>query len=68
MSQAMNRRAAAEYLGLSVSTLAKRAITGNSPLMRKLGRRVVYLKSDLDAWLDAHQRRSTSETSCSNAR
>jgi len=64
---ALNRREAAEYLGLSASTLAKRAMTGDSPVMRKLGRRVVYLRSDLDAWLDAHQRLSTSDTGRRNA-
>lgn len=62
MLHALNRKEAAKYLGLSASTLAKRAMTGDSPVMRKFGRRVVYLRSDLDAWLDAHQRLSTSDT------
>lgn len=62
MHQALNRREAAEYLGLSASTLAKRAMTGDGPSYVKMGRRVVYLRPSLDAWLDAHQRLSTSDT------
>ena len=61
--QALNRREAAAYTGLSASTLAKRAVTGDGPPMRKLGRRVVYLAPDLDVWLAAHLRRSTSDRS-----
>jgi len=54
--------AAAEYLGLSTSTLAKMRLRGDGPVYMKVGRRVVlYDQSDLDAWLDGRKRRSTSE-------
>lgn len=53
---------AAEYLGLSASTLAKMRIAGSGPAFRKIGpRRVVYHPDDLAAWLDASRRRSTSD-------
>lgn len=52
---------AAEYLGLSESTLSKRRVFGGGPKYLKLGRRVVYDTRDLDKWLDAHRRSSTSD-------
>jgi predicted DNA-binding transcriptional regulator AlpA len=52
---------AAEYLGISASTLSKRRVFGGGPKYLKLGRRVVYDTRDLDAWLDAHRRGSTSD-------
>lgn len=54
--------AAAEYLGLSTSTLAKMRLRGDGPVYMKAGRRVVlYDADDLDAWLESRRRRSTSE-------
>jgi predicted DNA-binding transcriptional regulator AlpA len=53
---------AAEYVGLSQSTLAKLRMRGDGPVYSKAGPRViVYDKADLDAWLVARKRRSTSE-------
>jgi predicted DNA-binding transcriptional regulator AlpA len=52
---------AAEYAGVSASTLSKRRVFGGGPKYLKLGRRVVYDTRDLDAWLDAHRRASTSD-------
>ena len=52
---------AAQYLGLSTSTLEKWRVTGTGPAYRKHGRRVVYRKRELDAWSDSQLRRSTSE-------
>ncbi len=53
---------AASYVGLSPSTLAKMRLRGDGPIYSKAGPRVViYEKADLDAWLDSHKRRSTSE-------
>ena len=52
---------AAHCLGLSQSTLAKLRLTGNGPAYCKLGRRVVYRREDLEAWLAENRRRSTSE-------
>ncbi|MEQ1945175.1 helix-turn-helix domain-containing protein [Mesorhizobium sp. VNQ89] len=51
---------AAKYTGTSASTLNKLRLTGGGPTYIKLGRTVVYDITDLDAWLDAHRRKSTS--------
>lgn len=52
---------AAAYLGLSASTLAKLRLSGRGPTFCKLGRRVVYRQADLDAYLEASRRNSTSD-------
>lgn len=56
-----NAHEAAGYLGLSVSTLAKLRLTGEGPRYVRLGRRVLYDPSDLDAWISARKRTSTSD-------
>jgi hypothetical protein len=53
--------AAAEFLGLAVSTLAKMRLTGNGPVYCKLGRRVVYRREDCEAWLGSRVVRNTSD-------
>ncbi len=53
--------AAADYLGLSKSTLEKLRVTGGGPIFASLGRAVVYDVADLDAWVVANKRRSTSD-------
>lgn len=54
--------AAAAYVGESESTLAKRRMRGDGPAFLKLGKRTVgYRRSDLDAWLAACRRTSTSD-------
>lgn len=54
--------AAAQYVGLSPSTLAKMRLRGDGPLYMKAGPRVVlYDIADLDIWLASRKRRSTSE-------
>jgi predicted DNA-binding transcriptional regulator AlpA len=57
----LNSPEAAEYLGISVSTLSKRRVGGNGPKYLKLGRRVVYDTRDLDGWLDTRRRASTAD-------
>jgi len=53
---------AAEYLGLSASTLEKFRLTGNGPVYQKAGPKiVVYRLEDLDVWLNASRRNSTSD-------
>jgi predicted DNA-binding transcriptional regulator AlpA len=52
---------AANYLGLSKSTLAKMRLRGDGPLFLKLNRVVVYDSRDLDAWLAHRRRASTSD-------
>jgi len=53
---------AAMVSGLSASTLAKRRMTGDGPPYFKVGRKVLYEKAALIAWLESHRRRNTSET------
>lgn len=53
---------AADYCGSSSSTFEKLRLHGGGPVYSKLGRRVVYRVEDLDAWLDANRRRSTSDS------
>src|SRR5579863_8223282 len=55
-------RAAANYLGLSASTLNKLRCTGAGPVYFKLGRAVRYDPQDLDDWLTARRVSSTSRT------
>lgn len=52
---------AANYTGLSASTLNKLRVFGGGPIFLKLGRRVAYDIADLDAWLAERRRRSTSD-------
>lgn len=52
---------AAAYCKLSASTLEKLRVSGNGPAFLKPRRRVVYRLSDIDTWLDASRRGSTSE-------
>jgi predicted DNA-binding transcriptional regulator AlpA len=53
--------AAAAYCGLGKSSLDKLRISGGGPVYLKIGRRVLYDLADLDQWLGAHRRASTSE-------
>jgi excisionase family DNA binding protein len=52
---------AARYLGLAAQTLAKMRVEGTSPPFFKLGRRVLYQREELDAWLATKRRRSTAD-------
>jgi predicted DNA-binding transcriptional regulator AlpA len=54
-------RQAADYLGVGKSTLDKWRITGAGPTYSKIGAIVVYDTRDLDAFLAAARRTSTSE-------
>ncbi len=55
--------AAGDYLGgVSTSTLAKWRLTGTGPAYSKLGRICVYNVADLDDFLAARRRLSTSDT------
>lgn len=53
---------AAAYCGSSASTFEKLRLSGGGPGYLKLGRRVVYDPTDLDRWLAANRRVSTSDT------
>ena len=52
---------AARLLDLSPRTLEKHRCDGTGPTYRKLGGRVVYALADLEDWIEACARRSTSE-------
>ncbi len=57
----LNTAQAAEYLGLSPRTLEAWRLRGGSPPFHKLGSRCLYRVSDLETWLEAKFRRSTSD-------
>lgn len=62
MNECMRSAAAAQYLGIAKSTLNKSRLTGDGPPFVKVGSRsVVYRKADLDKFLEARLRRSTSD-------
>lgn len=48
----IDEKRAAEQLGVSVHTLRMWRHRGRGPVYSKLGRRVLYLSPDLDAYLD----------------
>jgi hypothetical protein len=57
----LNCDQAGAHLKLSPRTLEKLRTIGGGPRFRKLGRRVVYTRADLDAWADARACESTSD-------
>jgi hypothetical protein len=62
ISQRLRTPAAAEYVGLAASTLEKFRLTGEGPVYYKSGPKIVlYETPDLDAWLHARRRTSTSD-------
>ena len=52
---------AGRYLGLSGRTLEKHRTYGTGPRYRKIGGRVVYALSDLEAWADQGAQTSTTD-------
>ncbi len=57
----LRTRDAARYCGMAESTLEKLRITGGGSRFIKLGKSVVYDPADLDDWLEANKRRSTTD-------
>ena len=57
----LNTKQAADYVGLSPSTLAKLRLSGDGPVFVKMMSRVGYQLPFLDEWLAQRQRTSTSE-------
>jgi excisionase family DNA binding protein len=55
------QREAAEVLRLSERTLERMRLTGLGPAYVKAGRRVLYRQADLETWIAAQLRVSTSE-------
>jgi hypothetical protein len=60
-SHRMKQPEAAVYCGVFEHSLEKRRVSGRGPIFLKLGRAIVYDSADLDAWLVAARRRSTSD-------
>ncbi len=56
----LKEREVASFLRVSVRTLQNWRVTGRGPEFIKLGSRVVYPTSSIDAFLNGGQRRSTS--------
>ena len=54
---------AGRFLGLSGRTLEKHRTFGTGPQYRKVGGRVIYAVSDLQAWADRGLQVSTAESS-----
>lgn len=54
-------REAAAYTGLSKSYLDSSRVKGNGPPFIKAGGRVLYSRGDLDDWMLARRRFSTSD-------
>ena len=58
--RALNEKQASAYIGMSASFLQKDRMNGTlqgrnpGPPYAKLGKRVVYFREDLDAWLNSH--------------
>jgi predicted DNA-binding transcriptional regulator AlpA len=53
---------AARYCAVSTRTLQQYRLTGAGPVYVQIGsRRIGYRLADLDAWLDARRRRSTTD-------
>lgn len=53
---------AASLMGLATQTLAKYRVTGESPPHHKIGRKIVYDREQLEAWMAERRRRSTSDS------
>jgi len=53
---------------LSVSTLAHYRCSGRGPKYLKLGKRILYRRSDVDGWFNDHTFKSTAEHSTQTLR
>ncbi|HEU5117646.1 MAG TPA: helix-turn-helix domain-containing protein [Isosphaeraceae bacterium] len=58
----LNTAEAAQFLGLSKSWLEVLRVKGGGPVFKKLGRRVIYRRDDLEAWAAAGTRYSTAKS------
>ena len=59
-------RQAARYLAISESSLNKLRVFGGGPAYSKRGRSIIYSVDDLDAWVAAGRRHSTSDEGGAN--
>jgi predicted DNA-binding transcriptional regulator AlpA len=51
----------ASRTGIAASTWCKRRVTGDTPKFLKIGTRVLYRLADVEKWMEAHARDSTSD-------
>jgi hypothetical protein len=61
MKQLMTTQETADYVRHAGQTLAKWRCYGQGPRYVRVGRSILYDRADVDAWLDARMRRSTSD-------
>lgn len=59
--QWLSAKEAAKYTGLGFSTLAKLRLKGGGALFSKIGEKILYKRSDLDAWLESKRVSNTSQ-------
>jgi hypothetical protein len=57
----LDASAAGRLIGLRVGTLAKMRCMGGGPVFVKAGRRVLYRRADLLAWVNARRVHNTAE-------
>jgi predicted DNA-binding transcriptional regulator AlpA len=50
------------HTGIAASTWNKRRGTGDTPPFMKIGSRVLYRLADVDKWMEARARNSTSDS------
>ena len=62
MPHLLNQSEAAELCRLSARTFERYRATGDGPKYIKAGRRVLYRQADIEAWITACVRTSTSDT------
>jgi predicted site-specific integrase-resolvase len=58
-SELLTVEAAAEYLGLGITTLNKWRVSGAGPIFIKMGRRIAYARADLERFIAQNRQRST---------
>lgn len=62
MTQYINETTLAERLCISASTLRKWRWEGKGPKFIKVGHRVLYREEDINSYIEAQVRKSTSDT------
>lgn len=63
----LSTKEAAEYLGLSPTTLIELRMNGRGPRYSKSLRRVIYDVRDIDEWVESGKRRFTGEAADTEA-
>jgi hypothetical protein len=61
MKELLDTKGAAAYLKLAKQTMAKLRCQGGGPPYYRVGTKICYAVAELDVWLDARRRRSTSD-------